>query len=91
MSKPRPKVLKQYKSHDHEHYDKMHKKDLDKVGCVLELGVKKAEKFWPKEKLVDVGHGKSAPRPFTSNAERREYLHRLASERGYTFRELNGM
>lgn len=89
-SKQRPKVLKKHKSHDHEMYDKQYGWDLDKHGRIDELAVKGAEKFWPKEKLVDVGRGKQAPRPFTSDGERMEFLHRLASERGSTFAEING-
>jgi len=86
----RPKVLKKYKSHDHETYGQHYKKSLDKQGCIDELTVKGADKFWPKEKLVDMGKGEFAPRPFESNAERREFLHRVASEKGWTFAEVNG-
>jgi len=86
----RPKTLKKYASHDHETYAKHYKKSLDKQGCVDELSVKGADKFWPKEKLVDVGKGQMAPRPFGSNGERREFLRRLASEKGWTFAEVNG-
>lgn len=76
-----------YATADHEAYDRIHKKDLDKVGCFAEFAVKGADQFWPREKLVDVGKGKLAPRTFSGKAERREYLHRLKCERGWTFTE----
>lgn len=76
-----------HKSHDHETYARVYKKDLDQVGCLQEFGLKGDVSFWPAEKMVDIGKGKKAPRPFESKREQKEFLHRLESERGWTFQQ----
>lgn len=93
--KMRPPVLTEFKSHDHEVYQRMYRKDLDEHGRIDELTVANADSFWPKDKLVEVGKNKKgqteyAPRPWEGNAERKEFLRRLRSERGWTFAEVNG-
>ncbi len=83
------KVLKKYASHIEETYARTRSKPLSKVGYVGELAVKGAEKFWPKEKLVQLPNGKQAPRPM-SEAECREFRHRCREETGVSFIEANG-
>ncbi len=75
-----------HQTFDHEVYA-ARGADLDKFGCVQELAMAEAPKWWPKEKLVHVGKGKFAPRP-TSNSDLREYRKRCAEVTGIRFEEV---
>lgn len=74
-----------HQTYDHEIYA-ARGDNLDKYGCVQELAMEGADRWWPKEKLLHVGKGKLAPRP-TSNAELREYRKRCAEVTGVRFEE----